>query len=271
MGTLPANCGVRWRSHEIPAAISAEQHAVCAGADSVSSGAKYASIPESDIDAADSPAASSKTPPSFCIWEGTRFHPADFRSSFKTRSSAKGSGSGNTANAKFCPAKGFKAEINFCCSSGNMDRGCLNLARARAASEAAFSALAVRSFCFASSVSTRCCAVLASAASFCKPATFPLSFAARSCCFPNSVLASVKSLSNCLSRSAWRALSRLDVISTPAPDRKVNPSRITPVISNAVFQYSSDTEHRLKMATRFNLRSWQACDVGAGSFAFVPI
>ena len=129
LGALPTNCGVRWRSHGIPAAIGAEQNAVCAGTESLSSGAKYASIPESDIDAAASPAASRRTPPSLWIWEGTRFHPADFRSSFKTRSSAKGSGSGNTANAKSCPAKGLKTAINLSCCSGDREHGSLNLAR----------------------------------------------------------------------------------------------------------------------------------------------
>jgi hypothetical protein len=42
-------------------------------------------------------------------------------------------------------------------------------------------------------------------------------------------------------------------MSTPAPDRKVNPSRITPAISNAVFQDSSDTDHRLNRILEITL------------------
>ncbi len=239
LGFLPANCGVRWREHGIPAAVSAKQNALCAGTESISSGARYASIPESDIDAADSPAASSRTPVSLCIWEGTRFHPADFRSSLKIRSNAKASGSGNTANAKFCPAKGFKAAINFSCCSGDRDRGSLSFARARAASEAAFSALAVRSFCFASSVSTRCCAAVASDASFSRPATRASALAARSCCFPNSILALVKSLSNLRNCSACRLLMMLLVTRTPKPDANVRNNRITAAQSNIVFSPST--------------------------------
>ncbi len=146
--------------------MTAEQKAACAGTDSMSSGAIYAVIPESNIVAADSPATSTKTPPGLSICDGTRFHSADLKLASNTVSNANGSGSGYTAQAKFCPAKGSKATLNLSCCSGDKDRGCLNLARARAASEAAFSALAVRSFCLANSVSTPCCAVLAFAASF---------------------------------------------------------------------------------------------------------
>lgn len=150
IGVFPANCGVRWVSHWIPAAIRAEQKAICAGTDSWSSGPIYAVIPESDIVAAVSPATSITTPPTLSICDGTRFHPVAFKIVSKTMSSANGSGSEKTAPAKFWPAKGFKAAINLSCCSGDRDRGCLNLARARAASEAAFSALAVRSSCLAS-------------------------------------------------------------------------------------------------------------------------
>ena len=166
LGVFPVNWGVLCVSQWIPASLSAEQIAICAGTDSTSSGAIYASIPESDTSAADSPAASTLTPPSLSICDGTRFHPADFKVASNILRNANGSGSGKTAKAKFCPAKGFKTAINLFCCSDDKDRGCLNLARARAASEAAFSAFAVRSFCLASSVSTRCCAVFASDALF---------------------------------------------------------------------------------------------------------
>jgi hypothetical protein len=113
--------------------------------DSMSSGAMYAVTPESNIVAADSPAASVKTPPCLSICDGTRFQPADSNSPSKSLANASGSGSGKTAKAKFCPAKDFVSAINLSCCSGDRDRGSLNLARASAASEAAFSALAARS------------------------------------------------------------------------------------------------------------------------------
>jgi hypothetical protein len=183
----------------------------------------------------------------------TCFHFAATSTDWTTSISLILSESDPTDKSNGVPAKKDNSPIIAFCAPAEITRGALKLASAKAASEAAFSALAVRSLCFASSVSTRCCAVFASAASFCNPATLPLSFAARSCCCPNSVLAPVKSLSNCRSRSAWRALSRLDVMSTPAPDRKVNPSRITPAISNAVFQDSSDTDHRLNRILEITL------------------
>jgi hypothetical protein len=147
-GAFPASCGVRCVSQWIPAATSAEQKADCAGTDAMSSGAIYASIPESNIVAAVSPAASTLTPPALSICDGTRFHPADFASVSNSLSSANGSGSGNTAKAKFCPAKGFKTAINLFCCSGDRVRGSLNFTRASAASEAdccAFASLILES------------------------------------------------------------------------------------------------------------------------------
>ncbi len=146
LGVFPDNCGVRWVSQAIEAALSAEQRAICAGTDSLSSGAIYRSIPESDIVAADSPAALTITPPVLCICEATLFHPDDFKSESKSLSSANGSGSENTPKAKFCPANGFDAAINLSCCSGDNVLGSLNFFRASCASFARAFASAARSF-----------------------------------------------------------------------------------------------------------------------------
>src|SRR5436853_1222299 len=222
LGVLPASCGVRWRSQEIPAAIRPEQNAIWAATDSVSSGARYAAIPESDIDAADSPSASINTPPeSLWICEGTRFQPADFKTSFKTRSSVRGSGSGNTANAKFCPAKGFNAVLNSACCFGDRERGCLNFSKASAASEAAFSAVAVRSFCLESSVSTP---------AMCSSLAFKSNVNCLSLAFSNSDWASAACE---VLRIAKRVVS---TIKTAARAAKASPHSI------ALFQKSADAE-----------------------------
>jgi hypothetical protein len=209
LGVFPANCGVRWFSQWMPAATSAAQKACCADTDSLSSGAIYASIPESDMVAAVSPAASTRTPPVLSICDGTLFHPDDFNSESSSLSKASGSGSGKTAKAKFCPAKCFVSAISLSCCSRDRKRGCLNLARARAASEAALSALAVRSFCFASSVSTRCWAAFASDASFSRPAT---------------------RISECAARSPVTANSLFRYVSLTLPIQTSNTVETTPII-----------------------------------------
>jgi len=95
-----------------------------------------------------------------------------------------------TARAKFWPTNGFNADFRLSCCSAERDRGFLNFSRARAASEAAFSALAVRSFCLANSVSTRSCTAFASDASFSSPATFPAAMSLRSRCSSSFISAS---------------------------------------------------------------------------------
>ena len=92
----------------MPAALSSEQKAICADTDSVSSGAMYASIPESNIVAADAPAISTSTPPVLSICDGIRFQPADFKTTSKTLSNANGSGSGKLRMQSFGHQKALR-------------------------------------------------------------------------------------------------------------------------------------------------------------------
>ena len=144
-----------------------------------------------------------------------------FKTSFKTRSSVRGSGSGNTANAKFCPAKGFNAVLNSACCFGDRERGCLNFSKASAASEAAFSAVAVRSFCLESSVSTP---------AMCSSLAFKSNVNCLSLAFSNSDWASAACE---VLRIAKRVVS---TIKTAARAAKASPHSI------ALFQKSADAE-----------------------------
>jgi len=103
-------------------------------------------------------------------------------------------------------------------------------------SKRALSAFAALVCCFAISD-------LAFAASVSSPATRASACAVRSCCFPSSLLASVSCLSKLRNCTAWRALMRVLVITTPAPNTKVRNSSSTPPISKNDFHDSSDIEH----------------------------
>lgn len=92
----------------------------------------------------------------------------------------------------------------------------------------------------AKSLSTRCCAALASDAAVWSPATFPSATEARSFCFSNSVRASVSFLSKSLNSAAWRSFIRFVVITTPPPKINVRKSSITPPYSKIDFHNSND-------------------------------
>jgi len=118
------------------------------------------------------------------------------------------------------------------------------------------SAMAAFSRCLASSVSTFCCAALAFAASLSKAWALLLALAAmvlasaascsalaaRVCCIPSSVLATVSCRLNSRNLVSCSAFIRVLVKSTPAPNTNVINSRITPPISKNVFHPSSDID-----------------------------
>ena len=108
LGVLSRSCSVKLFRQVIPAALRTLLRAASATAASRLSGPMDAFTPDPYVAPAVFPAASMVI---VLIWDDTLSHPADFSTASRVLRSATGSGFGDTAKLKFCPANSFSAAM----------------------------------------------------------------------------------------------------------------------------------------------------------------